>query len=336
MTQHLTFANPAFILSLGDRKVTSTTRGSTTVVTHDPLANKTVIVIGEMASFVISYAGLAYIDRLPTDTFIAQSILERASAIAVNSQTGIRIERNERLGLHEVLEKVLGRINSRFPNQYANERAQGLELLISGWTWRPRDRRMGVGRPRMFVAQAVWDPKSRRMALSVIPRPLRALWCSAAPRSASFSCSIGSDAGVRRTFDDVHESLSTIEGSYEPATALRVLSDGMRRAAALPKGSTIGTDLVAVLHSPGLSPLITSVYMPTEDSVLNAYTPWVIGDQLACPPMMFTGLDWHLDGGDLDAPSNPVVAFKSLNRRPREAGELLATLSSQPRAPRPK
>lgn len=71
MTMIIATASRRFALMVSDRMVTITQPGRP-IRTHDPSANKSVIFVGADAVLVFGYTGLAYLDRIPTDQWIAQ------------------------------------------------------------------------------------------------------------------------------------------------------------------------------------------------------------------------------------------------------------------------
>jgi hypothetical protein len=68
VTLVLTMATPAFIIQASDRLVTKNRK------TFDPIANKSIIYRAENAIAAISYSGLAFISKIPTDEWLAQEL----------------------------------------------------------------------------------------------------------------------------------------------------------------------------------------------------------------------------------------------------------------------
>ncbi len=68
MTLILTLATPRYILQVSDRLVT---RGDSR---FDPASNKIVIYHAKNALVAIGYSGLAYLEGVPTDQWIAQKL----------------------------------------------------------------------------------------------------------------------------------------------------------------------------------------------------------------------------------------------------------------------
>jgi hypothetical protein len=72
MTLVLSLATPAYLLHVSDRLV------SRTGVPHDRLAHKTVVLRGTDGLLVFGCTGLAFVDGVPTDTWIADVLSGRS------------------------------------------------------------------------------------------------------------------------------------------------------------------------------------------------------------------------------------------------------------------
>jgi hypothetical protein len=84
MTLVLSVATPAYSLQVSDRLVS---KGGEP---FDPLANKNVVVRATDGLLVFGYTGLAFLDRMPTDTWIADRISGGACAeIGGHSPTAV-------------------------------------------------------------------------------------------------------------------------------------------------------------------------------------------------------------------------------------------------------
>src|SRR5437879_5929688 len=79
MTLILTAVHRYGVTQVVDRLVTRQTNSG--AEEFDPLANKTVLFFARDAFVTLAYTGVAYIDRLPTDQWIAETLRDKAVAL---------------------------------------------------------------------------------------------------------------------------------------------------------------------------------------------------------------------------------------------------------------
>lgn len=77
MTLILTLVTPSQVLQVSDRLVT---RGTSR---FDEFANKNVIFLAKNALVTIGYSGLAYLDGVPTDHWLAEQIVDETLNAAI-------------------------------------------------------------------------------------------------------------------------------------------------------------------------------------------------------------------------------------------------------------
>lgn len=291
MTLHYSFVCPGFVIQIGDRLLSTSTRGR--VKPWDAYSNKSLVIFCRNGLIVLSYAGSAFIDQLPTDSFIANLLLDDAPDQGSRSHSGPSTVFGPVAGLDigRVLDKVTTGVNARFPKQPASQRDAGLDLLVSGWTWK----RPKTGRPvhpRTFLREYTFDSAERGMRL-VVPNgettearyPLMAR-----RRDSRFAlCSIGATFDMKVVFQELQEYYR--ENSPISADAVEtILRDGIRSASRKARGAGIGTELISITCQAMDSPYARIRYIRSESlGGRNAYTPWVITGAMAQPPQTFGG-----------------------------------------------
>lgn len=113
----------------------------------DPLANKTVVLLGVDGSATISYSGLAYIGQKPTDQWIAEAVSERDPVFAGRLATRHDSTLRPRIGL--ALANLRDAIERDFASLPRRDRISGLHIAVGGFV--SHRRRRPSGRPRPFA-----------------------------------------------------------------------------------------------------------------------------------------------------------------------------------------
>src|SRR5262245_50483627 len=134
MTQNIGIVTRHHAFHVSDRLVTQKVGGKFDA--FDDNSNKTVVFRAKDARVVVGYSGRAYLDNIPTDTFIARSLLGvglrgEGGFYAVGfppswTDIGRSVER-----LSQDLSSALGRL------PLSERRSSPLELMILGWRQRP-------------------------------------------------------------------------------------------------------------------------------------------------------------------------------------------------------
>lgn len=293
MTLHYSFVCPGFVIQIGDRLLSTSKRGK--VEPWDPYSNKSLVAFCRNGLIVLSYAGSAFIDGQPTDSFLAHLLSDGASDQRESPHFGpsTAFRRVAGLDIGRVLDKVTAGVDARFPKQPSSQRDTGLDLLVSGWTWkRPKNGR--AVHPRTFLREYTFDSTERGMRLvgagestTNARYPLMAR-----RRDSRFAlCSIGATFDMKTVFQDLQEyhrssSIISVDAVEE------ILRDAIRSASGKARGAGIGTELISIACQATGSPHARIRYI--RDKSLggrSAYTPWVITGAMAQPPQIFGGGD---------------------------------------------
>ena len=143
MTAHLTLLHSAHVLVVSDRLLTLNVGGTNT--TWDDTANKTILVMARNGAVVVCYAGLAHIGGKPTDIWLVDLITRRDPNPGFRGLHGPRalLESGPPwpdLTIGALRDRIIEGIRTDFAQETAADRGNGLEVMISGWTWRRRTR----------------------------------------------------------------------------------------------------------------------------------------------------------------------------------------------------
>ena len=303
MTLVLSVATPAFGIHVSDRLV------SKSGAPHDPLANKSVVFRATDGLIVLGYAGPAFINRLPTDAWIADVVSGGAcangpSAIAygafsVRDVGSSLAELSRRLHAHSTFERLGG------------------EIVATGWQWNAK-------RPRTFARPVLWRLVKQSAQLSwaqLMPRHLP-------DRRTQFRIAATGDWPLT---DDAWSELVDKIGSAGPnwEKVESLLIDAIRRSSDKRPG-TIGTHGMSILVRPSGYPNAQVRFRPNEphlgsafgQAVHVAFSPWMVApDAIHAPSILLGGLECEqgLLSYAIEAPEVPVTqtlkaAFQSQAR----------------------
>lgn len=127
VTLILSSISPKFALQVSDRLVVSKYLGK--IKDHNRLANKTIVLRTFDAIVCIGFAGLAYLDGIPTDQWLVERILGDEGCLKDNF--GIRFGFNSNVkNIGFIIEKIKDEI---FTTKVKHIDSAGLEISIVGW-----------------------------------------------------------------------------------------------------------------------------------------------------------------------------------------------------------
>lgn len=324
MTLIFTLATPRYILQVSDRLVTRDERQ------FDPASNKTLIYHAKNAVVSIGYSGLAYLEDVPTDQWIAQKLwgegrfleLEPGRPAAFTygrAPQWLDIGRSMDLLRHECEQVFSGLPPHMLRPQH---------IVLAGWQWR-----RGVVRP--IVCQLRNSERRsglRTFEASDLPRywhwqkgnPLYLCWI---PHGGLFS---------RREIRDLADQLR--KTWWSPQTSQGLLVDAIHLAAR--KSSVVGRDCMSVFMPPLGSRIVEVSYRSPQQAraVVTegekrlefpaAFTPWIVGPRCVVAPSIVTS-SWTLglgpvtvfiQGPDISPESGHVAAWSSQIRPPDPLG----------------
>lgn len=261
--------------------------GETRVHRFDAFSNKTIVFRARDALTVIGYSGRAYLDNLPTDTWVAQSLLgmdlsRRFSMSAVGMPSAwLDIGRSIRR-LRTDCEAAIARLSP------SDQKECWLRFNIVGWRW-------GRGKPRLLPL-VCWlgQPTvgSRHVEINYAKRH----WAW----DRGYTMIVTPDVPVEHS-DWLRAELRA-RGKASPDDCEEVLVESLRRVAR--GSSTVGENCMCVRLRPGGTPQVEVRYRPRTKQVspdgLNspslAYSPWIVAPPWVWAPNL-TNMGWESGPG---------------------------------------
>lgn len=319
MTLHLAIVAGALVLQVGDRLLTLESDAGT--APWDAYANKSIYVEAVNGRVIVSYAGLAHINRVPTDEWLLRRIagpwMPDGDAVQKAFSPATR------LNLGTVTRAIVGAIERDLPRQTAVAPARrNMEVLITGWTW-PRGVDAGSGRPTTF---AVEIKHSGHAGSSCRVRRHRAMPAEGTSKT-SLLLLIG--RGKREWLQGLAREINSRTVS-DVSTLEDMLAQRIRDAASA--DPTIGTDLMSFWLPPSYGdhdPRFRYLRDVTKSHPTLAFGPAVVGRKLVSRPFMFRGNGFSFGYAEEDglAPSRGIT-FESVPPLPDDGYSMLA---AQPR-----
>lgn len=280
MTLHIALVCNSYILQVGDRLLTTQTGNR--VSEWDPLANKTLLLVTRNGIIAASYAGLAHINNMPTDEWMARAITGREPPEPFGDGLGYPMQFGEPMDLTTggTVQAISKALEFDLPKQRVQLQDRRVEVLVTGWTW-PRDIGRSNARPSTFAVSMAHSGRSGTTC-DLIKHPRRRY------RSQSTGwmfLSIG--AGTRRQLSGLTEWMKS-----RPTRADEVeqkIVDTIREQGRV-DNSTVGTNLVSTyLPIIGDEPRIR--YFRDESTPpVDAFMPAVaMASGLISYPSIFSG-----------------------------------------------
>jgi hypothetical protein len=279
VTLILAQASSWFASEVSDRLVTRAGRH------FDPVANKSVIYLAPDGVCSMAYTGLAYIDGVPTDQWIAGvlagHVFERGRPPSL---------RLGRIPSWRHIGPTLDNLASRLTMAWTSERqrpfgAPMFEVLVTGWQW---DRRQ---RARPIVIGVRKNAGQSHFRIERAPRHLGRNFVAAATPEGNVNP------------DEIELMRSRLRAIRSADEAERILVDTIRSVSARP-GTKVGADCMSIMiPKPSLrivrvryipiSPARLAIRSRSDDRLLMtapaAFSPWVIGRDLVHAPSILSG-----------------------------------------------
>lgn len=269
MTLILSVATPAYALHVSDRLVSAGGKP------FDPLANKTVVFRARDGLVAIGYTGMAFIDGLPTDSWIANGISQGAASQAGGSMSFGQFQvRDLGSSLLNLCQNLRGK---RFQNF-------GGEIVAVGWQWQQKRR-------RSRARDVLWVLHSGSGRLSwdqLVPRPIEE------QRQVFRMTSTGDWPLGSQAWRELLAQVGQAGRNWELVEDLLVAA--IRRASNARPG-TIGAHCMTVLLRPAGYPNALVRFSPTsphlgaafDQQVEVAYSPWLIAPDAILSPSASVG-----------------------------------------------
>jgi hypothetical protein len=250
----------------------------------EPAANKTLVLACRNATAILSFAGLAFVDGLPTDNWLARSILDADLPTNRPGRGGIPLMKSSSISftLGSVMEHLKESIRSDFTKERSEYRNLGLSLLLTGYTWKRSRRGLVRPRPFQFKFRYADDASTGFIKREILPAPR---WIP--PGMAAYDW-IGGGLTDESDLCKLAEQFSSRIGATTEVEA--VLAEQIRSIAARPEIEGVGNEchIVSITRSQQ----IRVCFMRNESSPNTAtYTPWVLGEGWAWPPMYQESID---------------------------------------------
>ncbi len=303
MTLVLSVATPAFSLQVSDRLVS---KGGEP---HDPLANKNVVLRATDGLLVFGYTGLAFLDGLPTDTWIADRVSGGACAgtggVMAYGDFPVRDVGSSLLALSQPLQGS------------AAFREFGGEICAAGWQWNGK-------RKRALVRDVLWllQPDGERLRWSqLVPRHIP-------ERKEVFRMTpTGNRAMNDLAWQALLDRVGAAGADWESVEA--ILVDAIRGAAEQSPG-TIGAHCMSILVRPWTFPSALIKFIPASahhgtafgQTVEVSYSPWMVApDAIHAPAVTVGGLSCE----------QGLLTYAIKTPEPPEGQQLKAAFQSQER-----
>jgi len=331
MTQVFSVVTRNHVLHVSDRLI-SRQRDGASAVAFDRNSNKAVIFCARDAHVVVAFTGRAFLDHIPTDTFVAQS-LAGANLTSRGAFFGIGARANW-LDIGRSVERLRHDLTAAFRRLPVREREANFQVSILGWRQRYRRNRriMPVvwhlerstpDTDSEFQVQRHlrWWGWDRGYALSIIPEVSQEM-----------------EHWIRHHLRE--------RGGESPAALKQVLIEAMCKCAST-RADTVGRSCIQIVLTPTTKPqarirYIADVCAPEQRaSGTEAYSPWIVAPPMAYAPAVMRGstegggwsspnYTWIYEGplGELSAAES--VAVQGMKRR------TVVAHSSQPRRADPQ
>jgi len=275
MTLHFAVvAREGVFVSVGDRLLTTGTAGSATP--WDYLANKTLMVSGTGFNVAISYSGLAYVNGQPTDDWLASLITQEPMTIGPFGRQAIRIGSSRGpLALPEIVDRVISGLEGDLQRQEAPNRA--MQVLVVG---RSFQRRAKFGRGRIRPVGMRLDNSGRPGAKTKVHAASRELLLT----EKFFLWSAGVNATLVRSRITDFLMQETVGTLIDLDTAI---VDAIREVASTPTGDQVGDQCMSAIF--WYDKVLLRFHRTADSPPARAFTPWVINNGSAFPPLEVGG-----------------------------------------------
>jgi hypothetical protein len=329
MTQIFSLATPVYILQVSDRLVSTKLLGQP-LSDHDPRFNKHILFVARDAVVAIGFTGLAYLDGVPVDQWIASVLTsEPPSAPQGGDGRGFRVATFGRRifpsdwpDIGTAMKRIQGRVSSAAPRLRKEERESGLCLSLAGWQgrwrWSRDEGRFERIRPVLY---RIWPDPARGFLLEGLPR----YW---GWESGQFRLDV-----VPKVPSEILDALRTEltsppNGILTDDVARRILLEAMRRLAQLPERG-VGNDYLSCAINLQREPMVTIQYHP-QSLGSEFYTGWLVIPSFVQPPQVIRvspDIKTSVQAGFLS------ISFEGPPLPP--SGGFHASTTAQPRRPPP-
>ena len=271
MTLHLAYVCPTFVVTVGDRLLTTIQGG--TYAPFDAYSNKTVVVVGTNCAVAVAYTGLAHIDGDPTANWIGEQILGRPLHPPRIPGSGNPVEfgRRNKVHLGEVVTRIRDALQRDLSGQHAVEIAVAGMTFRRGWSPESMD-------PRHTHPVYIELKHSGEKGAPTQVDPAKRMWRDQAGFKL-FSIGTKVPPGV---LDGLVIRIRALRGG-SPDKIETLLVEAIRRTAL--HTPVVGSDCMAVRFIRGV-PEIQIRFSRDPARTAAAFTPFVIGSNVVVPPQI--------------------------------------------------
>jgi hypothetical protein len=324
MTQVLQLVTRGQVFHVSDRLLSQ--RAGDSSVPFDANCNKAIVFRATDADVVVAYTGRAYLSHIPTDTFIAQSLV--GSTLAGRGAFIGVAGRPTWTDVGRSAERLRRDLTAAFQQLSSAEVGENFEVSIMGWRRSSRRRR---------ITPVVWHMNREHRAVGepfLIERHTRSWRWDA-------GCTVAAiPTPPPDIWEDVRAELRA-RAKQGPDEIKRILIDGLRRCADR-RPNLINYACTQIVVTPLAAVQARVKFIPDirlsdeEQPPSPGYCPWIVVPPIAYAPALMqgppdggwdggsTGYVWRYDGPTLP-PKSAYTPQASSRRR------VIASQSMQPR-----
>ena len=133
MTLVLTLVTTRYVMQVADRLVTTDGKK------FDPASNKSLIYLAKNAIVTIGYSGLAYLDGIPTDEWIAQTLWGKELPRRDDGRVAGHVlggGGRQSIDIGRAIERVRSGSENALRKDRTPLKARFLQIVLAGWQWR--------------------------------------------------------------------------------------------------------------------------------------------------------------------------------------------------------
>lgn len=282
MTQIIAGLGPRFLIQASDRLVSL----SGSLKPHDTNATKTIILSAIDGVALIGYCGLAYMDGVPTDQWMAQVLTGQDLSHRPLLQGGQHAHHSEPLHF------LIGRLALALQEALRSHAGYTHHVLVVGWTYKQSGSRPSSYMRRMDWVNGVWNAGSVGSRLKFHDNRF---WLASIPLMTSEELAPLATRLAAWRLDDGAEPIQE---------ALTQTIRGLARRG-------VGADCLATVVTFVEPPPVAWVRFVPAGPIQEAFTPWVISpDGLSAPIAEMGGGEsissyWGLDVRVASCPPPP-------------------------------
>ncbi len=294
MTLVLTLVTTRYVMQVADRLVTTDGKK------FDPVSNKSLIYLARNAIVTIGYSGLAYLDGIPTDEWLAQMLWGKELPRHDDGRAAGHVfggEGRQIIDIGRAIERVRSGSENALRKDRAPLKARFLQIVLAGWQWRRMGSRI-VWRPILHAISSERQNGQIRCDVDSLPR----YWQYERVLHDGKSCRPFRMLPIPSTTDTPDAHTSELIARLEPVAHLpdtsrqTLVKEIQTRAASVP---TIGKDCMCI-YIPFPSPSVVEAdyisaewepRLSTKGEIYSAsYSPWIIGLASLHAPSIILGM----------------------------------------------